>query len=91
MTEDDRAPFALDQFLYLQVARPDRGPYPGGIQLNRKMPGRPEMCRRYGVGAGVMEHAWRELKQRGLIVTVPGHGSSRRSPGARIERPLASI
>jgi GntR family transcriptional regulator len=76
MTEDDRAPFAFDEFLYLQVAdRIAARIRAGEFSRTGKLPGRPEMCRRYGVGAGVMEHAWRELKQRGLIVTVPGHGT----------------
>jgi GntR family transcriptional regulator len=76
MTEDDRAPFALDEFLYLQVAdRIAARIRAGEFSPTGKMPGRPEMCRRYRVRAGVMEHAWRELKQRGLIVTVPGHGT----------------
>lgn len=76
VTEDDRAPFALDEFLYKQVAdRITARIRAGEFSGTGKLPSRPEMCRHYGVGAGVLEHAWRELKQRGLIVTVPGRGT----------------
>ena len=76
MTENDRAPFAADQFTYLQVAdRIAARIRAGEFSRTGKLPSRPEMCEHYGVGTGVMRHAWQELMQRGLIVTVPGHGT----------------
>jgi DNA-binding GntR family transcriptional regulator len=75
VTGDDTAPFPPDEFEYLVVAgrlaaRIRRGEFSDG-----RFPGRPEVARHYGVGSGVVRHAWDELKQRGLIYVVQGHGT----------------
>jgi DNA-binding GntR family transcriptional regulator len=76
MTEGDRAPFAPDQFTYLQVAdRIAARIRAGEFSATGKLPSRPGMCEHYGVGTGVMRHAWQELMQRGLIVVIQSHGT----------------
>jgi GntR family transcriptional regulator len=74
--QDDHAPFAPDQFTYLQVAdRIAARIRAGESGESGKLPSQPATCGHYGVGAGVVRHAWQELMRRGLVVTVPGKGT----------------
>lgn len=76
MTEDNLAPFALDEFTYLQVAdRIAARIRAGEFSRTGNRPSRPQMCEHYGVGTSVVRHAWQELMRRGLIVVVAGHGT----------------
>jgi DNA-binding GntR family transcriptional regulator len=74
MTEDDRAPFALDEFPYLQVAdRLEARIRAGEFSETGKLPSEPELRRHYGAGAGVIRHARQELMRRGLIYVNPAN------------------
>lgn len=76
MTEADNAPFALDEFLYLQVAdRIAARIRAGEFSRTGKLPSRAQFRRDYRVGRAVMDHVWQELKERGLIVTMPGRST----------------
>ncbi len=75
MTDGDTAPFPPDQFEYLVVAgrlaeRIRRGEFRSG-----RFPTATEIREHYGVGAGVVRHARKELMSRGLIYAVQGHGT----------------
>jgi GntR family transcriptional regulator len=72
VTAGDRAPFALDQFLYLQVAERIAERIRGGeFAGDGRLPSEPELCEHYGVGTGVIRHARQELMRRGLIFVDP--------------------
>lgn len=76
MTDGDRAPFPPDQFEYLVVAdrlaaRIRRGEF----GESGKLPSARELMAHYGVGAGVVSHARRELKERGLVYSARWRGT----------------
>ena len=71
----DTAPFPADQFEYLVVADRLAERIRGGEFTSGRFPTRAEVMAHYGVGSGTVRHAWDELKQRGLIHVVQGHGT----------------
>jgi len=76
----DRAPFALDQWLYVQLAdRIEMRIGRGEFGEDGKLPGEPELAEWYGVGIKAVRHARQELKRRGLVVVVPGRGTFART------------
>jgi DNA-binding transcriptional regulator YhcF (GntR family) len=77
---DDRAPFALDEWPYIQVAdRIERRIGRGEFGKDGKLPGEPELAEWYGVGIKAVRHARQELKRRGLVVVVQGRGTVART------------
>ena len=76
MTDGDRAPFPPDQFEYLVLAsRLEARIYSGEFGETGKLPSARELMAHYGVGAGVVSHARRELKERGLVYSDGWHGT----------------
>jgi DNA-binding GntR family transcriptional regulator len=53
------------------VARIAAGEFPPGAML----PGEREMSEEYGVGVGTFRRAIRELRDRGVVVTLPAKGT----------------
>jgi DNA-binding GntR family transcriptional regulator len=79
--DDDRAPFAIDEWPYVQLAdrledRIRRGEFGG----DGKLPGTDEIAEWYGVKAGVIRHARQELVRRNVAVLKLGHGYFARLP-----------
>lgn len=88
MTAGDRAPLRIDEWPYLQVAdriedRIRRGEFGQG----GKLPGTFDLAEWYGVSIEVIRHARKELKHRGLVVVVVGHGTYVRPGAAAHEQP----
>jgi DNA-binding GntR family transcriptional regulator len=75
-TDADTAPFPPDQFEYLVVAdRLAERIRRGEFGESGKLPGGRELMAHYGVGAAVVSHARRELKQRGLVYSDGWRGT----------------
>jgi DNA-binding GntR family transcriptional regulator len=72
---NDRAPLAIDEWPYLQVAdRLEDRIRRREFGEDGKLPGTDELAEWYGVKAGVIRHARQELTHRNLIVFKLGHG-----------------
>lgn len=83
MTTDDRAPLAINEWPYLQVAdRLEDRIRRGEFGQDGKLPRTDELADWYGVGPAVIRHARRELCRRNLAVFRLGHGYFARA-GAR--------
>lgn len=76
MTDADTAPFPPEQFEYLVVAdRLAARIRNGEFGETGKLPSARELMAHYGVGAGVVSHARKELKARGLVYSDGWHGT----------------
>ena len=81
---DDRAPFAIDEWPYLQLAdRLEDRIKKGEFGEDGKLPGTDELAEWYGVKAGVIRHARQELTRRNLVVFRLGHGYFARVTGEK--------
>ena len=63
-------------YVYMQVAdaiaaRIASGKIPAGARL----PGEPDLAEEYGVAEGTARRAVKELRERGLVVTLPSKGT----------------
>jgi DNA-binding GntR family transcriptional regulator len=77
---DDRAPLAIDEWPYDQVAdRIDKRIRACEFGEHGKLPGSPDLAEWCGVTMGVIAHAREELKRRRLVVVIPGHGTFTRA------------
>lgn len=47
----------------------------GELRPGARLPGEPDLAEAYGVARMTVRRAVRELRERGLIITVPGKGS----------------
>lgn len=62
--------------LYVQVADLIAAEIADGtLPPNRPIPSEATLKQRYGIARGTARRAVEELRQRGLVVTVPGKGS----------------
>ncbi len=80
---DDRAPLAIDEWPYIQVAdrledRIRRGEFGADGQL----PSTVELADWYGVSVSVIRHARKELLHRGLVTFIVGRGTFARAATA---------
>jgi DNA-binding GntR family transcriptional regulator len=72
---DDRAPFAIDEWPYLQLAdRLEDRIRRGEFGNDGKLPGTGELAEWYSVKTGVIRHARQELMRRNLAVFKLGNG-----------------
>lgn len=73
-----------DAYLYAQVAdhvalriaagrRDDRPP--GSLPAGARLPGERDLAKEYGVALGTARRAIQELRDRGLVVTLPAKGT----------------
>jgi DNA-binding GntR family transcriptional regulator len=82
--DDDLAPFAIDEWPYIQLAdRLEDRIRRGEFGEDGKMPATDELAERYGVKDGVIRHARQELVRRNLAVFRLGHGYFARVAGPR--------
>jgi hypothetical protein len=82
----DCAPFALNEFPYLQLAdRLEKRIRKGEFGEDGKLPVTGELADWYDVGVGVIKHARQELMRRNLVVFRLGHGyfARKSTPGDR--------
>jgi DNA-binding GntR family transcriptional regulator len=76
MTDDDLAPFPADEFEYRVVAdRLEARIHRGEFGETGKLPSARDLMAHYGVGAAVVSHARRELKERGLVYSDGWRGT----------------
>jgi DNA-binding GntR family transcriptional regulator len=72
---DDRAPLAIDEWPYLQIADRIEDRIRGGeFGEDGKLPRTNELTAWYGVKVGVIRHARQELVRRNLAVFRLGYG-----------------
>jgi DNA-binding GntR family transcriptional regulator len=81
---DDRAPLAIDEWPYLQVAdRLEDRIRRGEFGADGKLPATGDLAAWYGVSAGVVRHARQELIRRNLAVLRLGEGYFARAAAGR--------
>ena len=74
-TGGDRAPFAIDEWPYLQLAdRLEDRIRRGEFGQDGKLSGTAELAEWYGVSRGIVRHAREELVRRNLTVYRLGEG-----------------
>jgi DNA-binding GntR family transcriptional regulator len=79
---DDRAPFAIDEFPYIQLAdRLEDRIRKGEFGEDGKMPVTDELAEWYSASPAVIRHARQELTRRNLVVFRLGHGYFARVTG----------
>jgi DNA-binding GntR family transcriptional regulator len=72
---DDRAPFAIDDWPYIQLAdRLEDRIRRGEFGSDGPLPATPELAEWYGQKPGVIRHARQELVRRNLVVFRLGQG-----------------
>lgn len=74
----DVPPFELrpDDYVYLQVADHIEARIRAGeLPVGARLPGEHDLAEEYGVAFGTARRVTRELRERGLIRTLPGKGS----------------
>jgi DNA-binding GntR family transcriptional regulator len=75
LDSNDRAPLAINEWPYLQIAdRLEDRIRRGEFSNDGKLPGTDELAEWYGVKAGVIRHARQELMRRNLAEFRLGHG-----------------
>lgn len=75
LDSNDRAPLAINEWPYLQIAdRLEDRIRRGEFSNDGKLPGTDELTEWYGVKAGVIRHARQELMRRNLAEFRLGHG-----------------
>ena len=79
MGEDDDMP-AIDpsgpQLVYMVVADHIAGQIASGkLQAGARLPGEYDLAEQYGIARMTVARAVRELRERGLVVTVRGKGT----------------
>jgi DNA-binding FadR family transcriptional regulator len=78
---DDRAPLAIDEWPYIQVAdRLEDRIRRGEFGADGKLPATADLADWYGVSKGIVRHARQELARRNLAVFRPGDGYFARAP-----------
>jgi DNA-binding GntR family transcriptional regulator len=74
-TDGDRAPLAIDEWPYLQVAdRLEDRIRRGEFGADGKLPATADLADWYGVSRGVVRHARQELARRNLVAFRLGEG-----------------
>ncbi|GHF47083.1 hypothetical protein GCM10010218_30470 [Streptomyces mashuensis] len=63
------------EYLYLQVVDHIAGEIAkGSSELGTRLPGERDMAQQYGVAVLTIRRAMKELRRRGLVVTLPSRG-----------------
>jgi GntR family transcriptional regulator len=74
---------SLPVYVYVQVADAiERDVRSGRLPVGAKLPGEQELAAQYGIAKGTAARVARELRDRGLAVTLPNKGTYITQPPA---------